>query len=163
MLRRSSHVHFFVRICPEPNPDFRVMELALEWGVRVLADQLVVLVAEDDQEIQIIVEDSLTEGGFEPAIAPSGEEAVTLLKGNKGSYRALVVDVNLRGRMDGWEVAKHAREIDPEFPVIYMTGAGADKWPSLGVPNSILLEKPFAPAQLVTAVSQLLISRTPKA
>src|SRR5882724_861779 len=47
----------FVRICPEPNPDFRVMELALEWGVRVLADQLVVLVAEDDQEIQIIVED----------------------------------------------------------------------------------------------------------
>jgi DNA-binding response OmpR family regulator len=88
---------------------------------------------------------------------------VTLLKGNKGSYRALVVDVNLRGRMDGWEVAKHAREIDPEFPVIYMTGAGADKWPSLGVPNSILLEKPFAPAQLVTAVSQLLISRTPKA
>ena len=139
------------------------MELALEWGVRILADQLVVLVAEDDQEIQIIVEDSLTEGGFEPAIAPSGEEAVTLLKGNKGSYRALVVDVNLRGRMDGWEVAKHAREIDPEFPVIYMTGAGAGKWPSLGVPNSILLEKPFAPAQLVTAVSQLLISRTPKA
>ena len=162
MLRRSSQ-STFVRICPEPNPDFRVMELALEWGVRVLADQLVILVAEDDQEIQIIVEDSLTEGGFEPAIAPSGEEAVTLLKGNKGSYRALVVDVNLRGRMDGWEVAKHAREIDPEFPVIYMTGAGADKWPSLGVPNSILLEKPFAPAQLVTAVSQLLISRTPKA
>ena len=128
-----------------------------------MADQLVVLVVEDDQEIQSIVEDALTDGGFEPAIAPSGEEAVTLLKGNKGSYRALVVDVNLRGRMDGWEVAKHAREIDPEFPVIYMTGAGADKWPSLGVPNSILLEKPFAPAQLVTAVSQLLISRTPKA
>ncbi len=65
--------------------------------------------------------------------------------------------------MDGWEVAKHAREIDPEFPVIYMTGAGADKWPSRGVPNSILLEKPFAPAQLITAVSQLLISGTPKA
>jgi hypothetical protein len=27
---------------------------------------------------------------------------------------------------------------------------------SKGVPNSILLKKPFAPAQLVTAVSQLL-------
>ena len=89
-----------------------------------MEDQLVVLVVEDDQEIQSIVEDALTEGGFEPAIAPSGEEAVTLLRGNKGGYRALVADVNLRGRMDGWEVAKHAREIDPEFPVIYMTGAG---------------------------------------
>ena len=116
----------------------------------------VVLVVEDDQEIQIIVEDALTDGGFESAIAPSGEEAVTLLKGVRGSYRALVADVKLRGRMDGWEVAKHAREIDPNFPIIYMTGAGADQWPSHGVPNSLLLTKPFAPAQLVTAVSQLL-------
>jgi CheY-like chemotaxis protein len=25
--------------------------------------------------------------------------------------------------MDGWEVARHAREIDPAFPIIYMSGA----------------------------------------
>ena len=37
-----------------------------------------------------------------------------------------------------------------------MTGAAADDWAWEGVPNSILLNKPFAPAQLVTAVSQLL-------
>jgi hypothetical protein len=42
-----------------------------------------------------------------------------------------------------------------------MTGAGSDQWPSHGVPNSILLTKPFAPAQLVTAVSQLLNVGTP--
>jgi len=58
--------------------------------------------------------------------------------------------------MNGWEVAKAAREIDPAFPVVYLTGAVAGDWPSHGVPNSILLEKPFAPAQLITAVSQLL-------
>ena len=58
--------------------------------------------------------------------------------------------------MTGWEVAKQAREIDPAFPIVYMTGAAADDWASHGVPNSILLVKPFAPAQLVTAVSQLL-------
>ena len=58
--------------------------------------------------------------------------------------------------MVGWEVAKRAREIDPEFPIVYMTGASADDYGSLGVPNSILLTKPFAPAQLVPAVSQLL-------
>jgi DNA-binding response OmpR family regulator len=128
-----------------------------------LADQPVVLVVEDDEEIQSIVEDALVEGGFAPAIAPSGEEAVTLLRGNRNGYRALVADVKLRGRMDGWEVAKQAREINPTFPIVYMTGGSADQWPSLGVPNSILLEKPFAPAQLVTAVSQLLINGTTKA
>jgi DNA-binding response OmpR family regulator len=126
----------------------------------VLDDQCVILVVEDDQEVQGIVEDALTEGGFESAIAPSGEEAVTLLKGHRGSYRALVADVTLRGRMNGWDVARHAREIDPDFPIIYMTGGHADQWPSHGVPNSLLLTKPFAPSQLVTAVSQLLNTAT---
>jgi DNA-binding response OmpR family regulator len=125
-----------------------------------LEDLPVILVVEDDEQIQTVVEDALTEGGFEPAIAPSGEEAVTLLKGSKGNYRALVADIRLRGRMDGWEVAKHAREIDPEFPIIYMTGVSGDQWGSRGVPNSILMTKPFAPAQLVTALSQLLNSGT---
>jgi CheY-like chemotaxis protein len=65
--------------------------------------------------------------------------------------------------VDGWEVAKHARELDPEFPVIYMSGDSASDWGSKGVPNSIMLSKPFAPAQLLTAVSQLLNSGTPTA
>jgi hypothetical protein len=41
------------------------------------------------------------------------------------------------------------------------TGAAADDWPSKGVPNSILLTKPFAPAQLLTALSQLLNAGSP--
>ena len=126
-----------------------------------MGDLLVVLVVEDDAPVQTIVEEALTDGGFEPAIAASGEEAVTLLMGIKGKYRALVTDVQLRGVMDGWEVAKRAREIDPEFPIVYMTGGNAAEWPSRGVPNSILLTKPFAPAQLVTAVSQLLNAGKP--
>src|SRR6266481_7050805 len=130
-------------------------------GVRGVEDVPVILVVEDDQLVQTMVEVALADGGFEPAIAASGEEAVTLLKGGLTKYRALVTDINLRGTMGGWEVAKVAREIDPEFPIIYMTGASADQYASHGVPNSILLTKPFAPAQLVTAVSQLLNSGTP--
>ncbi len=126
-----------------------------------MGDLLVVLVVEDDAPVQTIVEEALADGGFEPAIAASGEEAVTLLKGIKGKYRALVTDIQLRGVMDGWEAARRAREIDPEFPIVYMTGGNAADWPSRGVPNSILLTKPFAPAQLVTAVSQLLNAGKP--
>jgi DNA-binding response OmpR family regulator len=116
----------------------------------------VVMVVEDDRAIQRLVEDALAEGGFSADIMASGEEAVTLLTGSKGKYRAIVTDVNLLGRMDGWDVAKHAREIDPDFPVIYMTGAAANEWASKGVPKSVLLTKPFAPAQLITAISNLL-------
>ena len=121
----------------------------------------VIMVVEDDHLVQTMVEAALVDGGFEPAIAASGEEAVTLLKGGLTKYRALVTDINLRGSMEGWEVARQAREIDPEFPIVYMTGLSAEEYGSKGVPNSILLNKPFAPAQLVTAVSQLLNAGTP--
>jgi DNA-binding response OmpR family regulator len=127
-----------------------------------LEDELVVLVIEDDPAIQTVLEEALIEGGFEAAIAGSGEEAVTLLKSGLIKYRALVADINLRGTMDGWEVARQAREFDPEFPVVYITAASAGEWPSRGVPNSVLLCKPFAPAQLVTAIANLLNTGTPQ-
>src|SRR3979411_1029333 len=75
----------------------------------------------------------------------------------KIEYRILVIDIKLgKDRISGWDVARRARAINPEFPVVYITGANAEDWAVQGVPNSILLTKPFAPAQLVTAVSQVL-------
>ncbi|MGA2057995.1 MAG: response regulator [Bradyrhizobium sp.] len=122
----------------------------------------IVMVVEDDDLLQAFAEEALREGGFDIAIAPSGEQAVALLDGADGKYRALVTDINLgRDKLNGWDVARHAREIDPGFPVVYMSGDSAEDWASKGVPNSIMLSKPFAPAQLVTAVSQLLNSGTP--
>ena len=118
-------------------------------------------VIEDEYPLQGIVEESLIDGGFATDILSSGEEALTLFKGGLKHYKALVTDVNLKGRLNGWEVARQIREIDPGCPVIYLTGAAADEWAAQGVPNSILLQKPFAPAQLVTAVSNLLNTGTP--
>ncbi|WP_343287565.1 response regulator [Bradyrhizobium sp. MOS001] len=89
-------------------------------------------------------------------ISCAGEEALTLFRCRVAEYRALVTDVSLKGRINGWEVAKQIREIAADFPVVYMTGAAADQSTSHVVPNSILLQKPFAPTQLVTAVTQLL-------
>ena len=52
----------------------------------------IILVVEDDQLIQSLVEETLGDGGFETAIAASGEEALSLLQDHKGKYRALVTD-----------------------------------------------------------------------
>ena len=64
-------------------------------------------IVEDDASIQSIVEDALKDGGFETAIAPSAEE-LCFAKGQVMNYRALVTDIKLKGRMNGWEVAKRA-------------------------------------------------------
>jgi DNA-binding response OmpR family regulator len=131
-------------------------------GSRV--DELpVILVIEDEYPVQGMVEEWLTEGGFGADILSSGEEALTLFKSGLKNYKALVTDVSLKGRLSGWDIARRIREIDPAFPTVYMTGAAGSEWASQGVPNSILLTKPFAPAQLITAVSQLLNAAAPPA
>lgn len=122
-----------------------------------MEELLVILIVEDEALIRDVVEETLDDGGFKVVLATSGEEAVKLLDSSEPKYRALVTDINLgRDAMSGWDVARHARSIDPDLAVVYMTGDSAAEWASQGVPNSILLNKPFAPAQLVTAVAQLL-------
>jgi DNA-binding response OmpR family regulator len=133
---------------------------AIRVGVEPL-DLPIILVLEDDEMLQSLVDETLTDGGFAAHIVASGEEAVSMLTKDKEKYRALVTDIRVQGKMDGWEVAQHAREIKPEFPIVYMSGDSAADWTSKGVPNSIMLAKPCAPAQLVTAVSNLLNSGTP--
>jgi len=115
-----------------------------------------VLVAEDDDQVQAIIEDALSEGGFDVATVATAEEGLALITRRADQYKALLTDINLQGQMTGWELAKRAREIVPTLPVVYMTGDAAHEWPSQGVPESILLQKPFAPAQAVTAITTLL-------
>lgn len=103
-------------------------------------DLLIILVVEDEALIQSMLSEALHEGGFATKIADSGEDAIMLLDAPEPKYRALVTDINLGGgKLDGWEVARHAREVDPEIPVVYMTGDSAADWSAKGVPNSILI------------------------
>jgi DNA-binding response OmpR family regulator len=120
-----------------------------------LAEAPLVLVVEDEYLIQIEVQRALTDGGFAAEGVSSGEEALAHFMSGGKNYAALITDVNLRGDLNGWDVARQIREKEPSFPVIYMT-AFAEDWASQGVPNSVLIPKPYAPAQLVTALSNLL-------
>jgi DNA-binding response OmpR family regulator len=123
-------------------------------------DAIPVLVVEDEPAVQSFIEEVLSDGGFEADFAESGEEGVSRFRKADRRYRALLTDINIGRGITGWDVARQVREIDPDLPIVYMTGTSAEEWKSRGVPNSILLEKPFAPAQLLTAVSQLLNTGT---
>lgn len=121
-----------------------------------MTDPVRVLVAEDEPFIRSFVEEALAGGGFEAEMARSGEEALSIFRDNRENYRALLTDIGIVAGPSGWALARKIREIDPDFPIVYMTGSDAEDWKSQCVPNSILLEKPFVPAQLLTAIAQLL-------
>ena len=125
---------------------------------------VLVLIAEDEPQIRDILQASFTDGGFAVLLASSGEEAITAIETKGEAVRALITDIILGSKMTGWDVARHAREKNPDLPVVYVTGTEGHDWASLGVPNSVLIAKPFAPAQVLTAVSQLLnVGNTPGA
>jgi DNA-binding response OmpR family regulator len=113
-------------------------------------------VIEDEFLLAADIEETLTQSGFATESFFSGEEALTSFVERTGKYKALVTDVRLGGDVDGWAVAKRIREKEPSFPVVYVTGATAEEWGAQGVPNSILIRKPFMSAQIVTSLSKLL-------
>lgn len=114
-----------------------------------------ILVVEDEYLLLDEMLHALTKAGFVVDGVASGEEALALFCSGR-DYAALITDVNLQGELTGWDVARRVREREPSFPVVYTTGAAAEQWASDGVPDSTLLAKPFAPAQLLTAVCRLL-------
>lgn len=125
---------------------------------------IAIFVVEDEPLIQEILQIVLEDSGFEVNMACSSMDAIATLEAQSSKFQALITDVNLaRSELTGWDVAKRARELKPDLPVVYMTGDSAHEWTSVGVPNSVLLMKPFTFSQLVTAVSQLLNGSVPDA
>ncbi len=122
----------------------------------LLEPSLLVLVADDEPMILEIIEQALQSGGFATVTAIDGAEAQAQLGAQGPAIRALITDIRMGDGPDGWEVARRARELNPRLPVIYMSGDSAGDWSAQGVPGSVMLQKPFAAAQVVTAVASLI-------
>jgi DNA-binding response OmpR family regulator len=114
------------------------------------------MVVEDEELIQALLHDALEEAGFAVVAAPGGAAALGIMDARHSELAGLVSDIRLGKGPDGWNVARHARELRPNLPVVYMTGNSAADWSVNGVPKSVLVQKPFAAAQVVTALSTLL-------
>ena len=115
----------------------------------------VVLVIEDEPVIGMAIDDALTEAGFAVELVSNSVQAMALLDGNHELPQALVSDIRLGDDFSGWDVARHARELKPGIGVVYVSGDSGDEWQAHGVPGSVFIQKPFAAAQVVTAVANV--------
>jgi CheY-like chemotaxis protein len=117
-----------------------------------------ILLVEDEDLIREMMVEALEEAGFSTLASADAHGAVRLFEENGAEIRGLVTDINLADGMDGWELACAAREKASDLPVVYISGASGHEWASRGVPNSLMITKPFAPAQIVVAISSLLVA-----
>jgi DNA-binding response OmpR family regulator len=116
----------------------------------------ILLLVEDDANLQSMLEIALSGEGFDIVLASNGTEAIAALDADGVRFKGVVTDIRLGAGPNGWEVGKHARETAAGMPIIYMSGDSAHEWSANGVPESVMLQKPFVIGQLITAITTLL-------
>jgi DNA-binding response OmpR family regulator len=117
---------------------------------------VLLLLVEDEPLLYDFIETGLNDAGFELTIKSNGKDAVAELDADAGLYQAVITDIRLGEGPSGWDVGRYARKLIHDMPIVYMSGDSAVDWSSEGVPDSIMIEKPFVVAQLVTAITMLL-------
>lgn len=87
-----------------------------------MSDEIKLLVVDDETGFAGVLAKRLSRRGFQVEIAASGEEAIPMLRQHR--FDIAVLDLKLEG-MDGEEILKVFKLIDPEMPVVMLTGHGS--------------------------------------
>ncbi len=115
-----------------------------------------ILYAEDDESLREELMEAMVAAGYNVLPAESGTTAITTLRSEGARIVGLVTDINIGSGPDGWEVARTARELNPDIPVVYVSAHSDEVWAANGVPNSVMIAKPFVATQVVVALSMAL-------
>jgi DNA-binding LytR/AlgR family response regulator len=117
-----------------------------------------ILVVEDEMIIGAKISMLLTNLGYEvTGILPRGEDAIQHVIENRPDI--ILLDINLKGRLDGIETAKEIQKI-ADIPIIYLTANADDATFNRAKPThpAAFISKPFKQLDLQRAI-ELTISR----
>jgi len=111
-----------------------------------------VLVVEDDPVQGMAIEAALLDAGAaEVVLCPS--IACTMQALEKGPADAIVLDVHLADRDDGWALAELVDMLGPRRPrIVFSTGSPEDIPPEIAEMGPVF-EKPYDPATLAEALA----------
>lgn len=114
-----------------------------------------VLVVEDETSIRQFININLKRSGFNVLEASSGEEAVDIFK--KYGPHIIILDIMLPG-IDGFEVCRIIREIEPDSIIVMLTARGQDMDKIMGLELGAddYMVKPFNPLELVARIRAIL-------
>lgn len=112
-----------------------------------------VLVVEDDPVLAMATEDTLRESGVEHIdICPTTDGALKVLREQRPD--ALILDVHLADRDDGWAIAELVESLGENSPrIVFSTGAPQDIPPHIAELGTVLA-KPYTPGALLAALRE---------
>jgi len=118
--------------------------------------KIMVMIVDDEPMILLGMQAALEDGGYEVLTAANGTDGLALLDRHHADLAGLITDVRMGDGPTGWDVARYGRGLKSDIAVVYVSADCVDDWPAEGLPNSVAIQKPFAEAQLVTAISTLI-------
>lgn len=123
-----------------------------------MAGALKVLLVEDDDDNRELMAEVLVGAGYEVVSAASGARAVEILSGR--AVDVVVTDVGMPG-VGGLDVARAAKSIAPELPVVIVTGWAEREDITLAKGRDVdsVLIKPVDPDALTAAVGEAVRAR----
>ena len=80
------------------------------------------LIADDEAPIRLTMDSLLRRRGYTVSVAENGEEALSLL--HQQTFDLLLLDLSMPG-LSGLEVARRARDVQPDAAIIILTGHGS--------------------------------------
>lgn len=115
--------------------------------------QAKILVIDDDEDFRIIITRTLEKEGYRVQAVESGAEAVRAMKSQR--FDLGLVDIKMP-EMGGRETIKEIRKLDPQLPVLLVTGS--PDWPDreLRTTTQGCIYKPFKLAQLRSMIRKVL-------
>ena len=118
-----------------------------------------VLLAEDDQNLGMILNDYLTTKGYETILCRDGEEALSAFK-RADDLSICVLDV-MMPKMDGFTLAEEIRQRDSQIPIIFLTAKSMkeDTIARLKLGADDYMTKPFSMEELLLRI-QAIVRRT---
>jgi DNA-binding NtrC family response regulator len=113
---------------------------------------------EDDDQVRVLAESILQEGGHQTLAASTAEQALALLTDDKQSIDLVFTDIGLHSDTQaGLLMAQEAIKRAPDTPVLYTTGQGlSDGLQAMFVERFGFLAKPYTAEQVLTAIENLL-------
>jgi CheY-like chemotaxis protein len=117
-----------------------------------ITEPIHVLLVEDEFLISEWMAEELSEQGFAVQIAANAADALRHLASDQ--VDVLFTDINLPGGMDGAALARRARQLQPNLPVVYTSARATMLDQEARVPGAIIVPKPYEPAlvgRLLTA------------
>jgi CheY-like chemotaxis protein len=119
------------------------------------AGEETILLVEDEPSVRRLLLRTFERAGYRVIEAANGERALALLATKGPSWMDLLVTDIVMPGINGGELARRVRELDPEMPVLYVSGHPQDRGPSEADPNlpaGRYLTKPFQKNRLLSEV-----------